>query len=88
MQNVISYKLSAVPLPLFYPNGDMRKISKSRLLKEVEISEYSQRLLLGYQYTSATVIDFMTTIQPTDFSKFERFSTVGDGITYKITLSF
>ena len=88
MQNVISHKLSAVPLPLFYPNGDMRKISKSKLLKEVEITEYSQLPLLRYQYTSATVIDFMATIQPTDFSKFERFSNVADGITYKITLSF
>ena len=30
----------------------------------------------------------MATIQPTDFSKLERFSNVADGITYKIILSF
>ena len=88
MQNVISQKLTAVPLALCYLNGDIRKISKGKLLKEVEITEYSQLPLLGYQYTSATNIDFMATMQLTDFSKFERFSNVADGITYKITLSF
>ena len=66
----------------------MRKISKSKLLKEVEITEYSQLPLLRYQYISATVIDFMATIQPTEFSKFERFSNVADRIAYNITLSF
>ena len=30
----------------------------------------------------------MATIQPTDFRKFEKFSNVADGITYKITLNF
>ena len=88
MQNVISHKLSAVLLALFYPIGDMGKISKSKLLKEVEITEYSQLALLGYQCTSATVTDFMATIQPIDFCKFENFSNVADGTTYKITLSF
>ena len=66
----------------------MRKTSKSKLLKEVEITEYSKLPLLGYQYASATVIDFMATIQSTDFSKSERFSNVADGITYKIISSF
>ena len=50
-------------------------------MKEVEITEYSKLPLLGYQYASGTVIDFMATIQPTDFSKVERFSNVADGIT-------
>ena len=66
----------------------MRKISKSKLLKEAEITEYSQLPLLVYQYTSATGIDFMATIQPTDFRKFEKVFNVADGITYKITLNF
>ena len=88
MQNVISHKLSAVSLALFYPNGYMRKTSKNKLLKEVEITEYSKLPLLGYQYASTTVIDFMATIQLTDFTKFERFSNVADGITYKIVSSF
>ena len=57
-------------------------------MEEVEITKYSQLPLLGYQYTSATAIDFMATIQSSDFSKFERFSNVADGITHKITLSF
>ena len=30
----------------------------------------------------------MAEIQPTDFSKFERFSNLADGITYKIISSF
>ena len=55
-------------LALFYPKGDMRKTSKSKLLKEVEITEYSKLSLLGYQYTSTTAVNFMATIQPTNFS--------------------
>ena len=73
---------------LFYPNGEMRKTSKRKLLKEAEITEYSKLPLLGYQYASGTVIDFMATIQPTNFSKFERFSNMADGIIYKIISSF
>ena len=30
----------------------------------------------------------MATIQPTDFSNFERFSNVANGITFKIISSF
>ena len=60
----------------------MRQISKSKLLKEIKVTEYSQLPLLGYQYVSINVIDFMATIQSTDFSKFERFF-VADGITSK-----
>ena len=71
LQNVILHELSTVSSALFYPNGDMTKTSKRKLLKEIEITEYSQLTLLGYQYVSATVIDFMATIKSTDFSKFE-----------------
>ena len=88
LQNVLSHELSAVPLALFYPNGDIRKTSKSKLLKEIEITEYSQLPLLECQYASSTVIDFMATIQSTDFSKFERFSNVADGINSKMIESF
>ena len=66
----------------------MKKTSKSKLLKEAEITEYSKLPLLGYQYASATVINFMATIQPTEFSKFEWFSNVVDEIIYKIMPSF
>ena len=65
----------------------MRKTA-SKLLKDVEIIEASKLPLLEYQYASAIVIDFMTTMQPTDFSKFERSSNVAYGITYKIISSF
>ena len=82
MQNVIPHKLSVVSLTLFYTNSDMRKTSKFKLLKEVEITEYSKLPLLGYQYVSATVIGFMATIQPTKFSKFERLSNVADEISF------
>ena len=61
-QNILSYGLSTVPLALFYPNGDMRKTSKSKILKEIEITEYSQLPLLGYQYASATVNNFMANL--------------------------
>ena len=49
----------------------MRKTLKSKVLKEIEITEYPQLLLLGYQYASATFIDFMGTIKSADFRKFE-----------------
>ena len=45
LQNVLSHELSAVPLALFDPYGDMKKTSKSKLLKEAEITEYSQLTL-------------------------------------------
>ena len=88
LQHVLSHELSAVPLALFYPNGEMRKTSKSKLLKQIEIAQLSQQSLTEYQYTSATIIDFMATIQSIDYSKFERFSNVADGITSKILSSF
>ena len=66
----------------------MRKTSKSKLLKEVEITEYSKLSLLGYQYASGTLTDFMAIIQSTDFSKFERFFNIADRITCKIISSF
>ena len=88
MQNVISHKLSALLLALLCPNDDMKKTSKSKLLKEVEITEYSKLRLLVYQHVSATAINFMATIQLAGISKFERFSNVADGITYKIISSF
>ena len=49
----------------------MGNTSKSKLLKEVEITDHSKLPLLRYHYASATVIDFIATRQPTDFSKFE-----------------
>ena len=80
--------LSAVSLALFYPNGDTRKTSKSKLLKEVKIAEYSKLSLLGYQYAPPTVIDFMATIQPTASSISDLLSNISDGIACKIILSF
>ena len=80
--------LSAVSLALFYPNGDTRKTSKSKLLKEVKIAEYSKLSLLGYQYAPPTVIDFMAAIQPTASSIFDLLSNASDGIACKIIVSF
>ena len=80
--------LSAVSLALFYPNGDTRKTSKSKLLKEFKIAEYSKLSLLGYQYAPPTVIDFMAAIQPTASSIFDLLSNVSDGIACKIIVSF
>ena len=66
----------------------MRKISKRKLLKAIEIIKCSQQPLLGYQYASATGIGFMAMITSTDLSKFERCSNVADGVTTKIISSF
>ena len=71
LQNFLSQELSAVQLVFFYPDSNMRKTSKSKVLKEIEITEYPQLLLLGYQCASATFIDFMGTIKSADFRKFE-----------------
>ena len=61
---------------------------KSKLLKEIEFTEYSQLPLLEYQYASATVIDSIATIKSTNFSKFEQFSNVTVEITSEIISSF
>ena len=66
----------------------MKKISKCKLLKEIEIIKYIQLSLSGYQHASATIIDFMTMIKSTEFSKFEQCYDVAGGVTTKIISSF
>ena len=88
MQNVLSHKLSAVPLALFYPNGAMRHTAKSNLLNETEIKRYSLPSLMGNSDLGATAIDFMAILQSIDHSKFEGFSNVADEISTKLHSSF
>ena len=63
-------------------------MAKSKLLKEIEFTKYSQLPLLEYQYAPATVIDSIATIKSTNFSKFEQFSNVTVEITSEIISSF
>ena len=63
-------------------------MTKSKLLKEIKFTEYSQLPLLRYQYASATAIDSIATIKSTNFSKFEQFCNVADEITSEIISSF
>ena len=41
VQIVLSRELCVISLDFFYPNGAMRHIAKSNLLKEIEIKRYS-----------------------------------------------
>ena len=61
VQNVLSRGFCAVPLDLFYLNGDMRHTAKSNQLNEIGIKRYSlpslweilimvQLLLISWQY--------------------------------------
>ena len=43
---------------------------------------------MGNHDRDATVTDFMAILQSIDYSKFERFSNVGDEISTKVLLSF
>ena len=43
---------------------------------------------MGNPDRDATVTDFMAILQSIDYSKFERFSNVGDEISTKVLLSF
>ena len=64
LKTVLSHELTAVPLSLFYQNGDMRKTNKSVLLKELEIDESSLTTIpTECKETSATIIDFMAVVQ-------------------------
>ena len=49
LKATLTYELSAVPLSLFHPGGEMRKTAKSQLLHELETSVESSSNLEGDQ---------------------------------------
>ena len=66
MQIVLSRELCVVSLDSFYPNGAMRHITKSNLLKEIEIKRYSLPSWIGNPDLGATASDFMAILQSID----------------------
>ena len=81
LKAVLSYELSAVPLSLFHPTGEMRKTVKSQLLKELEsMSSPTENIDGGMLSSSASVIDFMAMLQSLNKSDLETF----DDLFYRI----
>ena len=71
---VLSYELSAVPLSLFHPTGQVRKKDKSQTLHELEsMSSSAKSISNGISSTSTTVIDFMAMLQSLNKSNLETF---------------
>ena len=66
MQIVLSRELCVVSLDFFYPTGAMRHITKSNLLKEIEIKRYSLPSWIGNPDLGATASDFMAILQSID----------------------
>ena len=64
LEHVLSYELSPVPLSITHMNGEMRKTTKSQLLKEltVDIKEIYD-LPIEHLYNSCFVIDLMGIVQ-------------------------
>lgn len=74
MKSVLCHELSAVPLSIFHPNGEMRKTTKSNLLKELEsLAESSLELNNNNIDKSASVLDFMAIVQSSNFSDVKTF---------------
>ena len=63
LKAVLSHELSATPLSLFHPTGEMRKTNKSQLMKELEsLSTSKETLHTEIKDKSATVVDFMALV--------------------------
>ena len=64
LEHVLSYELSPVPLSITCMNGEMRKTTKSLLLKElaVDVKEIYD-LPIEHLYNSCVVIDLMGIVQ-------------------------
>ena len=88
VRNVLSRKLCAVLLDLFYPNGAMRRTAKSNQLNKIEIKWYLLPSLIRNPDLGATVLDFMAILESSYYSMFESFSNVADEISAKLLSSF
>ena len=87
MKSILNYKLSAVPLSLFYPTGEMRKTAKSKLLHELEMKESSQASLPQMQ-DSGTIIDFLAVVQTSISSKPTTFQNLSVCLETAISSAF
>ena len=74
LKDVLSHELSALPLSLFHPTGEMRKTNKSQLLKELEnMTTSTETLVNENKEKSATIIDFMALVQSLNKSGLQTF---------------
>ena len=66
--------IASVPLALFYPTGEMRKLDKSQLMKELESTFQSLKYLPGTnKLNSVAVVDFIASIQTLSRSNLKTF---------------
>ena len=72
LKSVLSHLFSVVPLSIFYPIGEQRKLAKSKLLHELKTKEYSIKTV-GFHNDSASILDFMEIIQWTIQTKAGTF---------------
>ena len=80
LKDVLAHELSAVPLSIFHPTGEMRKTNKSQLLKELvgETIESIQYLINEIKDNSATIIDFMAIVQSLNKSGLVTFEDLAN----------
>lgn len=87
LRNVLSHELSAVPLSLFRPTGEMRKTDKSQALHELENETKAEEHILNDEEArsnTATVIDFMAMIQCVKKTDLETFDDLFERIEEEV----
>ena len=89
LKGVFSHELSAIPLSLFHSTGEMRKTTKSQLLKELEGLVTSNTVLNNDNNNlSASIIDFMAVIQSTNLSGLTTFHELAERLEKSILSNF
>lgn len=88
LKEILMHELSAVPLSIFHPGGEMRKTNKSELLHELESSVESSSQIDGKAIQSASVIDFMAILQSTSWIGTTTFKEMVSKLEKVITSSF
>ena len=79
LKEVFEYELSAVPYSIAYPDGSLRKGTKSKLLLELEKETVvSENLSSSEEQETTWVIDGMAMLQMVKFSSCTRFGELND----------
>ena len=89
LKAVLSHELSAIPLSLFHPTGEMRKTNKSQLMKELEsLSTSKETLHTEIKDKSVTVVDFMVLVQSLNKSGLQTFEQLATRLQFSVLSNF
>ena len=87
LKEVLSHELFTIPLSLslFRATGEMRKTSKSQVLKELEETSMSYQYLSEITpLNSVSITDFMALVQSLRNTRFETFGEIAKSLALTI----